>query len=603
MAGTVRLIGVLAAGLSLAALGIAPSGKGDAKPEHKKTGPRPAAATTEARPKTDYPGEKTRHALERTANLDFRDVPLKQVLEQLGDRAGVPFVLDTTAGEPGAEEGQQLPVTFKASHVRLGAALRGILQPAQLDYAVVGGEVLVANPGVAMERQMRQPVALHVENKPLDQALRQLRGQTGANLVLDRRSEEAGHTALTVDLDDVPLDTAVRLLAAEADLEVVRAANVLFVTTSEGAARLRKDLAAPPGMQQCNAMGALGFAGVGGGGLVGVQGGGALGMGGCFGGCCGGHGIAGGGAGFAGAVGFGGGAFGIGGGQPGGVAPQPGAPAPQPAQPAPKPKEKQTALGLPSVTAFSAPAKEAKKTVTKPKPAQRKAVAEPANAVLRAQELRGKLAVPATVDFPPGSTLKDAFDYLADIYGIRPVVLDSQAFKDDPETPVPDVDNTPVKLPKLTNVPLRAALRLLLEPVHGSFVLRDGILVVTTARTVESGAALKQPVDVVIRNETLSAALDQLSALSGANIVLDSRYTDEASKPVSADLTGVPVDVAVRLVADMVGLRPVRLQNVLYVTRPDNARKLESDERRRREEEPAPAKAAVAGPTRAVAKR
>jgi hypothetical protein len=589
MPGTVRLVGVLAVGLSVAALGVGAAGKGDPKPQHKKTGPQPTAVKPETQPQTDYPSDRARHALERAVNLEFKDVPLKRVLDQLAKKAGVPIMLDTTAFEAPEDSGEQLPpVTYKGSHVRLGAALRAILQPQQLGYAVVAGEVLIASPAVALERQINQPVTLHVEDKPLDQALRQLRGQTGANLVLDRRGEDQGQTKLTVDLDEVPLETAVRLLAAEANLELIRTANVLFVTTSEGAARLRKDLAAPAGAWQCNALGALGVGGgVGGGALMGVQGGGALGLGGGLGGCCGGGGFAG-GAGFAGAVGFGGGAFGIGGGQSGGAAPQGSGAPPQPAEPAPKANDKQTSLRLPAVTAFSAPAADAKKPPANAKPAQPKATTDHRGAVERTQELRDKLAQRGTIDFPPGSTLKDALDYLHDVWlgGDFGYFLDSQAFRDDAEFPTQEVDNAPVKLPKLTALALRTALRLLLEPVHGSFVLRDGVLIVTTAHVVESGAVLKQPVDVVIRNETLNTALQELSALSGANIVLDSRYTDEANKPVSADLAGVPVDVAVRLVADMVGLRPVRLQNVLYVTRPDNARKLEADERRRRENEP-----------------
>ena len=46
---------------------------------------------------------------------------------------------------------------------------------------------------------------------------------------------------MTLQLEDVPLETAVRLLARLAGLKPVRLDNVLFVTTEERADKLRPD--------------------------------------------------------------------------------------------------------------------------------------------------------------------------------------------------------------------------------------------------------------------------------------------------------------------------------------------------------------------------
>ena len=50
---------------------------------------------------------------------------------------------------------------------------------------------------------------------------------------------------MTLKLDDVPLESAVRLMAEVADLSVVRMSNVLFVTTPERAEKLRPTADAP----------------------------------------------------------------------------------------------------------------------------------------------------------------------------------------------------------------------------------------------------------------------------------------------------------------------------------------------------------------------
>jgi hypothetical protein len=51
---------------------------------------------------------------------------------------------------------------------------------------------------------------------------------------------------VTLQLEDVPLETAVRLLADLAGLKPVRLDNVLFVTTEERADKLRPDATPSP---------------------------------------------------------------------------------------------------------------------------------------------------------------------------------------------------------------------------------------------------------------------------------------------------------------------------------------------------------------------
>ena len=67
---------------------------------------------------------------------------------------------------------------------------------------------------------------------------------------------------------------------------------------------------------------------------------------------------------------------------------------------------------------------------------------------------------------------------------------------------------------------------------------------------------------------------------------------EKARRPITATFAHVPVDSAVQLLADMAGLRMVVVDNVLYVTSPENAKDLQAqvDARaaKRREAERAP---------------
>ena len=69
----------------------------------------------------------------------------------------------------------------------------------------------------------------------------QLSRETGVNLVIDPRHAGKVKETVTLKLDEVPLEIAVRLISEIAGLRSVRQANVIFVTSKEVAAELRKE--------------------------------------------------------------------------------------------------------------------------------------------------------------------------------------------------------------------------------------------------------------------------------------------------------------------------------------------------------------------------
>jgi hypothetical protein len=74
----------------------------------------------------------------------------------------------------------------------------------------------------------------------LEQALRRIADATDVSVLLDPRAGEKAKTELTANLRNIPVETAVELLADMAGLAVVRRGNVLYVTSAENAQKLRK---------------------------------------------------------------------------------------------------------------------------------------------------------------------------------------------------------------------------------------------------------------------------------------------------------------------------------------------------------------------------
>jgi RNA polymerase sigma factor (sigma-70 family) len=75
---------------------------------------------------------------------------------------------------------------------------------------------------------------------PLEKALRDLAEDTGVNIVLDPRTQKMGNVEITTTLRNVPVETAVEVLADMAGLTVVYRDNIVYVTTPENAERLLK---------------------------------------------------------------------------------------------------------------------------------------------------------------------------------------------------------------------------------------------------------------------------------------------------------------------------------------------------------------------------
>jgi hypothetical protein len=195
----------------------------------------------------------------------------------------------------------------------------------------------------------------------------------------------------------------------------------------------------------------------------------------------------------------------------------------------------------------------------------------------RVKEIRDRLARPVSLEkgFSEGTPLKEALEFLSDRYDFTLLVND-EAFK---AMDVAMVEATKIKLPKMIGVKLSSCLHLILAQVHATYLIHPDYVEIVPLEYAHPQAwkqrrDLAAMVQVEFVERPLDEALRELADTSGINIVLDARAGEKAKTSITASLENVPVDTAVLILADMADMRPVVLDNVLYVTSRENAEQL-----------------------------
>jgi hypothetical protein len=187
----------------------------------------------------------------------------------------------------------------------------------------------------------------------------------------------------------------------------------------------------------------------------------------------------------------------------------------------------------------------------------------------------------------PKLTLGEALDAFTRLYHVS-FDVDEAAFADQGIADILKLEflsNAP--LPEL-RAPLGRVLRKVLRRVPGAtFVIRNDHIEITTttAVVVEFGIqpnplresrVLPTLVYTEFEDTPLAAALKKLAHDSALSVILDPG-TAAGEKKVTADFHNVPLETAVRVLADMTDLMVVRLDNVLYLTLPEKAARLQAE--------------------------
>lgn len=180
------------------------------------------------------------------------NTPLRDALDFLSDKTGVAIILDSKAlasildNVPPEKAGEQLVFLPKMTGVKLSTVLRKVLDQiegngARATYRLRDEYVEITttrhtNPRAwTGNRNLVPGVEAKLVQIPLMLALGELSDRTGISIVVDQRMADAAATLVTADLDDVPLDTAVRMLTDMTNLKMVALDNVIYVTSVRNA--------------------------------------------------------------------------------------------------------------------------------------------------------------------------------------------------------------------------------------------------------------------------------------------------------------------------------------------------------------------------------
>jgi hypothetical protein len=196
---------------------------------------------------------------------------------------------------------------------------------------------------------------------------------------------------------------------------------------------------------------------------------------------------------------------------------------------------------------------------------------------------REKLDQLVTIEFDQNTPLREVVSHISERFSMT-ILIDKQSFQADQN---PEVEIQPVKLSQLVDAKLTTAVRATLAQVGGDFYTKGDVLVVVPRRYIESGGVFKHPIGVSFSKRPLAEALGELSDKSGATVVLDSRGQEDGKLVVTGDFHNVPVQDAVRDLADKVGMKSVVVDNLLYVTSKKNADRLEKEKVKERKAAPA----------------
>jgi hypothetical protein len=205
-----------------------------------------AGAAVAAAPAADKPAATTPHrkALDAPITLRIDKQPLDAAIEMLRETTEVHIVLDALTIQQTLGWAPNAPPTLvdvDLKNVKLKTALRTVLRPYGLSYASLGDGVVVTTEDAATARQMRQSIDVDFDGVEFAAVLKRLSDDTNVHLLLDDRVGDRAKTKVSLELENVPLEAAVRLLAESAGLKPVRMGNVLFVTDKKTAAELRSD--------------------------------------------------------------------------------------------------------------------------------------------------------------------------------------------------------------------------------------------------------------------------------------------------------------------------------------------------------------------------
>jgi hypothetical protein len=153
----------------------------------------------------------------------------------------------------------------------------------------------------------------------------------------------------------------------------------------------------------------------------------------------------------------------------------------------------------------------------------------------RTKQLSAQLSKVVDIEKAIEAPLKDVLDFLADRFDLT-IIVDEVAFKN-AETPLENVQDQRVKLPKLPGVTLSTVLRLVLSQIGGTYLVRRDYVEVTTAKEAikEKTVRAYEVADLVI---PIPSSINQLGLSQNLN-VLGGAFSFGAAGSPFTQFTGI----------------------------------------------------------------
>jgi hypothetical protein len=198
--------------------------------------------------------------------------------------------------------------------------------------------------------------------------------------------------------------------------------------------------------------------------------------------------------------------------------------------------------------------------------AQNEKESPPAN-----EKIRKTLEQVIALDYQ-GQSIREAIAHIEDRSKL-PIVLDPMALQ---AIGLPDGIQVQAEVKNLRGK-LRQVLQSFLHNYGLTYVVLEDSLLITT----EDGAVtrqMRQRIPIDIQDVAAGKALRDLARKAGVSLVLDPRVAKTAQQKVTLELDDATVETSLRLVAEFVDLKAVRMGNVMFVTDAARAAKIRKEE-------------------------
>jgi hypothetical protein len=228
--------------------------------------PGAPAPKEERRPKQDKQLSEMLRTRVKFSTIDDTNATLAEVLDLMAQRYDIAFEVNEKAFTADdvqdvlkTQVAAQAPIT--AMDARLSAVLQKVLDRVPTKSGVrflvrkeyieiTTAEAVRAEFGIPAGRPLLPLVWESFENVPLSAALQRLGEDTDFNIVLDPQLAGKLKTPVTATLKNVPVDTAVRLLAGMDSMGAVRVDNVFYITTAENVGWVEENVAGRKAAEQ-----------------------------------------------------------------------------------------------------------------------------------------------------------------------------------------------------------------------------------------------------------------------------------------------------------------------------------------------------------------